>query len=208
MKLPHDLIDHSQWTLVGPMGPSLPEHLSRYPIMGIDGGAKYCPHLDVWLGDGDSLTGPVEARHFFRFPPQKDHSDLSMALGFLTESCHYRLHLWGFLGGRKDHELFNLGETLTFLETHPQSEAFFYDHAGKVSFHLLARGNWKIHHNGSFSIGTHRQTRLTINGQCAYPLHQPRILAPLSSLGLSNEGHGDIFLENEGPVFVYFQEQK
>jgi thiamine pyrophosphokinase len=208
MKLPRDLIDHSEWALIGPMGPMLPKSLSIFPTMAIDGGSSFCGHADVWLGDGDSKTDPVNADHIFNFPPQKDQSDLSLALDLLTAPCHYKLHLWGFLGGRRDHEIFNLGETLTFLQGHHHSEAYFYDNEGNVSFHLLAKGLWKIHRHGPFSIGTHRQTRLTLTGQCAYPLQDLTDMGPLSSLGLSNQGHGDIFVQNEGPIFIYFQDKE
>lgn len=208
MKLPSTMRHLSEWTFVGPMGPSVPSHLLEYPVIAIDGGAHHTEKMDVWVGDSDSFELDVKASHIFRLPIEKDQSDLAMGLSLFEEPRHYKLHFWGFLGGRKDHELFNIGEALTFLEEHHECQVLMYDESGKITFHLLGTGHWKFSYNGTFSLGTLKKTLVKMKGDCHYPISKYETLNPLSSLGLSNKAYGEVILETEGPVFLYFPEGK
>lgn len=209
MMLPSSLTDKTEWTFVGPMGPEVPPHLAQFPVIGIDGGAHHLENLDIWVGDADSYTEEkINARHLFRHPVDKDHSDLSLALSLFKHPHRYKFHFWGLLGGRKDHELFNLGEALNFLENNSESQIIFYGEDGKIYFHLLGEGHWRFDHLGTFSVGTLKNTVIKLLGECRYPIKKPTLLYPLSSLGLSNRGEGQMVLENEGPVFIYYPEGK
>ncbi|HXH73630.1 MAG TPA: hypothetical protein VNJ08_01595 [Bacteriovoracaceae bacterium] len=207
MKLPTDYIDKPEWTLIGPMGPELPPHLLLHPVLAVDGGAALTTKIDVWVGDSDSFLGEVKAPHIFRHPPVKDFSDLALAFELLRGSKARRIHLWGFLGGRKDHELFNLGVAQSFLKHHKESEIFFYD-SKSLAFHFLGPGHWKFEHQGLFSIGCIEKTSFTLNGACQYTVSKMQELTPLSSFGLSNQARGEVTLDNQGPVFIYFPEGK
>ncbi len=207
-QLPPHLAAKVEWTFVGPMGPNLHPELEAYPILAVDGGAHYSTKIDVWVGDKDSFEGEVKSEVSFSHPPAKDVSDLGLALHLLTHHLHYRLHFWGFLGGRKDHELFNLGEGLHFLERHPESQIILYNDKKQISFHLLGEGHWKFKHEGLFSLGTLKPTKVKLKGDCRFPIKDALSLSPLSSFGLSNEAHGDIHLETKGPVFIYYPEGK
>lgn len=206
MMLPSTLADRAEWTFLGPMGPHLSDTLSHLPRLAVDGGARYASSFDVWVGDGDSFQEKVEAPHIFRLPVDKDQSDLAQALSLFGRNARYKFHFWGFLGGRRDHELFNLGEASQFLEEHHGCEILFYREDGKVSFHFLGSGHWKFSYTGSFSLGTLKKTPVKLTGACKYPIPKTLSLSPLSSLGLSNEGLGEIELENEGAIFLYFPE--
>lgn len=208
MTLPSTLKDKTEWTFVGPMGPEVPFHLSEYPIIGIDGGAHHLENLDIWVGDSDSYQGEVQTEHVFRHAIEKDYSDLALGLSLFKEPRHYKFHFWGFLGGRRDHELFNLGEALAFLEANSESQIIFYGEDGKIYFHLVGTGHWKFEHIGLFSLGTLKKTTVKLLGECHYPIKKATQLNPLSSFGLSNQGKGKIILENEGPVFLYYPEGK
>lgn len=208
MMLPSSLTDKTEWTFVGPMGPEVPLHLTELPVIGIDGGAHHLENLDIWVGDADSYKEEIQSEHVFRHPIEKDHSDLTLALSLFSEPRRYKFHFWGFLGGRRDHELFNIGEALTFLEEHSESQIIFYGEDGKVYFQLVGTGHWKFEHLGLFSLGTLKNTIVKLLGNCHYPIKKATQLKPLSSFGLSNIGHGEIVLENEGPVFLYFPEGK
>lgn len=207
MKLPQSLLDKTEWALIGPLGPSVPENLQGLPILAIDGGANHNCHYDVWVGDADSVKQDPKGSYAFHQNTEKDLSDLALGLDLLRPGKAYRLHLWGFLGGRKDHELFNLGEAMRFLETRSGSEVLFYDGHGKPVFRLFGSGEWQIQVKGVFSLGTLRDVKLRLMGQCKYQVPHATIFSPLSSLGLSNEGAGKITLYNEGPVFLYFAEK-
>lgn len=208
MMLPSTLANKTEWTFVGPMGPNLPSALKENPIIAVDGGLDYTDRVDVWVGDADSSVKKIEAPHIYRHPVEKDKSDLALALSLFQEGSHYKFHFWGLMGGRRDHELFNLGEAHQYLEDHPESQILFYNAQEKVCFHLLGEGQWKFSHTGIFSLGTIKKTSVKLKGECHYPILSSHILTPLSSFGLSNIGSGEMVLENDGPVFLYYPEGK
>lgn len=206
MTLPSTLKNKAEWTFIGPMGPLLPIFLKKFPVLAVDGGAHYSDEITLWVGDADSYKNEIQTPHIFKHPTEKDQSDLALALSLFKEPLNYRLHFWGFLGGRKDHELFNLGEAFAFLEQNQECEVLFYDEASVLRFHLLGSGRWKFEHHGVFSLGTLQKTLVKLTGECKYSISKSQLFNPLSSFGLSNVGFGSIELENEGPIFLYFPE--
>jgi thiamine pyrophosphokinase len=208
MKLPTDLENIQEWTLVGPMGPALPADLVAHSILAVDGGARFCSHMDVWVGDGDSQLDFINCLNKYQFSPHKSLSDLALALSFFKQSFPLTLHAWGFLGGRRDHELLNFGESLHFLAHHPRAQINFYEANGRLAVKCLAAGEWNFHHQGIFSLASMKDVILKMTGACEYPIPEEISLTPLSSLGLSNVGHGDIHLLTQGPVMVIFPEAK
>jgi hypothetical protein len=50
------------------------------------------------------------------------------------------------------------------------------------------------------------QTWLTLAGDCRYPLPDKTRFSALSSHGLSNHGSGTIYMQCDGPVFVFFED--
>lgn len=208
MILPSTLTNNTEWTFVGPMGPVVPETLLKHPLIAVDGGAHHSPRLDIWVGDADSYTEKVNCNHQYKHPVDKNQSDLALALSFFGENLLYKFHFWGFLGGRRDHEMFNLGEALTYLENHPESQIIFYGADGKISFHLLGAGDWKFQHTGLYSLGTLKKVTVKMTGECKYPIPRSTFVYPLSSLGLSNVGEGTIVLKVDGPIFIYYPEGK
>ncbi|MFP5385633.1 MAG: hypothetical protein ACLGHN_06105 [Bacteriovoracia bacterium] len=208
MILPSSLRNFSEWILLGPMGPELPSDLYTLPLMAVDGGAHFATSMDIWVGDADSYSEEIHAPHVIRHPIEKDQSDLALALNLFNDPCHYKLHLWGFLGGRRDHELFNLGEALSFLDKQDGSQILFYNESGKITYQVVGSGHWKFSHQGLFSLGALKRTEVTLRGDCYYPIKSPQILTPLSSFGLSNIGQGEMTLTTDGAVFLYFPEGK
>jgi len=207
MKLPDTYKNKTEWVIAGPMGSVLPESFSNLPVMAIDGGARHISRMDIWVGDADSYKEPINSPHIFKLPVDKDLSDLAAALNLFQEPRHYKFHLWGFLGGRRDHELFNLGETFAFLERHQECQVMFYNEEGNLTYYMVGAGHWKFNHVGTFSLGTLKKTEVRLTGHCKYQISSFGPLKPLSSYGLSNCGEGEIHLETEGPVFVYFPEE-
>jgi thiamine pyrophosphokinase len=208
MILPSTLKNKNEWVFVGPMGPEVPDEFNHLPRLCVDGGAHFSKSMNIWIGDGDSYPHELTSDHIFKLPAEKDQSDLSCALGLFTDPHHYKFHFWGFLGGRRDHELFNLGESLSFLEKHQECQILFYGEDGKVQYHVLGYGQWKFSHRGVFSLGTLKKTEVKLTGNLHYPIRNVETLRPLSSLGLSNIGEGEMILETMGPVFLYFPEGK
>lgn len=65
------------------------------------------PHL--LLGDLDSIQSPVPDDLPVRtFPPEKDYTDLELAIQTAIEYKASRVEIWGGIGGRLDHTVANL----------------------------------------------------------------------------------------------------
>ncbi|MBX2996767.1 MAG: hypothetical protein KF681_18255 [Bdellovibrionaceae bacterium] len=183
----------SEIDIVGPM-PNSWRPTSR-PVIFVDGGQKWRQGAGVQalsIGDGDSdPIGPMDVR----LPADKDISDFGFALSQLAESVQ-KISLYGFNGGRFDHDLANLGELHAFLKTrhaHVQIEG---------RGHAVSAGAWTFQIQGLFSVLMLEANPVTIQGDCKYKLER-HTLTPLSSHGLSNEGFGEVQVESTGPVFVF-----
>jgi thiamine pyrophosphokinase len=205
MKLPASLENYKEWTIIGPMGPELPIHLSSHPLLCVDGGAHFCNKMDIWIGDGDSYKEILNCPNIYRLSPNKSDSDFALALSFFDFGPKI-LHCWGFLGGRMDHELLNLGAVLSYLDNAHGSEVNFYQRNGKIAVKCVAAGEWHMNHQGTFSIVCVKNTKIKLLGSCDYTLEQDTELSPLSSLGLSNIARGQFTLLNQGPLLIIFPE--
>jgi thiamine pyrophosphokinase len=206
MKIPLEIFDHNIWTLVGPMGPKLSNsELLSHPIILVDGGAHHCQKGLIWIGDSDSNQQHVEVDFFIELNPNKDISDLKAAFDLFPTRSSLEMHLWGFLGGRNDHQLINLGESHHFLNQHPQSKIFFYDEIGMLRMIFASSGALNLNHRGIFSLVSLESAEVQIIGHCDYELSAPTLLAPLSSRGLSNFAHGPIEIRSNKPLLVLFE---
>jgi thiamine pyrophosphokinase len=204
MKLPIEFQNFLDWTLVGPMGPNIPPGLNSYPLLAIDGGAHFCQNIDLWIGDGDSFPEVVKGTHIFQFPKRKNRSDLSLALELFDQCGPVHLHCWGLLGGRRDHEMINLGEMLSFLQRSQKKKASFYNAKGQITIAAVSEGDWEFNYHGIFSIAAVQKANVLLTGNCEYPLPTSVLFSPLSSFGLSNVGHGDFRLKVDSPVLIFF----
>lgn len=179
-------------------------HDARVPTIYVDGGARFRGNADgvptISVGDGDSSPVPVDKR----LPEEKDFSDLAFALRALPISVR-ELNLLGFLGGRRDHELLNFGEVHHFLKARAvaHARADFDGGAGARPGRVtaIAGGRVKMELRGLFSVVAFEQARVKIAGACKFPFEGQ--LAPVSSLGLSNEGSGHVEFETDNPIFIF-----
>jgi thiamine pyrophosphokinase len=203
MKLPSPLSDMNEWLIVGPMGPDAPKSLTHLPILAIDGGAEYCTHMDAWVGDGDSCKTKIDCENIYQYSTNKNLSDFALGLS-LFETPPNRIHLWGLIGGRTDHELFNYGEALHYLDSAPNSELIFYNQQGNVHARCLGKGEREIEIKETFSLVSTRMIKIKLSGECLYQLARETELPPLSSLGLSNKGQGLVNIYNDGAVMILF----
>ncbi len=207
MKIPEHLLHSPEWTLVGPMGPDLPLFLTRHSILGVDGGSRFAPKLDLWVGDSDSGMPTNQCPVSYRFPAEKAESDLALALSLLAPIPRLKIHLWGFHGGRMDHELINFGECLRFLEKRTDCEILVYSTSGSIIQRIFGPGHWSFTHQGIFSVVCLTPTTLTLKGACQYQVLSPLEFLPFSSRGLSNVGQGEMYLINQAAVMLMFPEQ-
>ena len=186
-------------TLVGPLLESRDANYDfKEPVIFVDGGvnARKEQH-GISVGDGDSAGQTLD----IMLNPDKDFSDLAYVLQQIPID-YGQLNLMGFLGGRRDHELFNLGEVHRFLDARKEY--------GKITFHQkvigFASGEWQFQRHGGFSVGVLRDTLITLSGDCLYQCNQPTQFTTLSSLGLSNSGSGTINIRCDAPVYLFLDD--
>ncbi len=175
----------------------LPEGI---PCFLIDGGKNFFKGKSasvLTLGDNDSSKTPLD----IVLPTKKDFSDFAFALKLLPPSVKI-LILRGFLGGRRDHELFNMGETHHFLKSRKETMAFFDEQIIAIS-----TGSYEIELQGQFSIACLEKTKIHLSGDCDYQAKEI-IFFPLSSLGLSNFSHGKIKIKTTKPIFILLGSSK
>lgn len=110
-------------------------------IVAADNGAKYCEELDILptavVGDLDSLDADILKRYdnadvlIIRAKPEKDETDLELAMLFAKEQGATKFYIFGALGGRTDMMLTNL-----MLSMHPKFkmiEMIFYSEKEEIS---------------------------------------------------------------------------
>lgn len=170
------------------------------PVIFVDGGsAARLSDEGIAVGDGDSSGGRMDVL----LKRDKNCSDLAFALESIPPG-YTRVRLLGFLGGCRDHEYFNIGCAHRFLENRAGPSSIWFDNL----ICGYSPGTWTFERSGTFSIAAVRDTWLTLGGDCAYPCRTRTRFDALDSLGLSNIGTGTVLLENEGPVFVIFEDRE
>ena len=102
-------------------GPFVQRELATAPdawVIAVDGGARqaqyYSRHIATVIGDLDSLDDDEIAHlkkqgsDIHRFPPEKDETDLELALLFAAQNKVSRVRVFSALGGRLDQTLSNI----------------------------------------------------------------------------------------------------
>ncbi len=203
MKWPEFLALLDRRTSVRLVGPMLgAAHAPVGPTIYVDGGTKFkpsgpSPFPFISLGDGDS-GGPLDEL----LPVEKDYSDLAFVLRELPRHVDH-LSLFGFLGGRRDHELANFGEVHQFLRVRRQARVDFLD--GRLAV-VAFSGSLDLDVRGVFSLLVFESTAVSLSGLCKYKLDGSVMLEPASSHGLSNEGFGVVSLQTNKPAFIFLNE--
>lgn len=89
-------------------------------VVAVDGGFASLAAVgcapDLAIGDFDSLGYVPEGAEVLAFPPEKDASDMELALGEAVARGADAVEVYGALGGRLDHTLANLQLLASFAE--------------------------------------------------------------------------------------------
>ena len=67
----------------------------------------------------------------------------------------------------------------------------------------FSAGDWQFRCQGQFSLVVFAPARVALSGDCRYAIAPGTDIKPVSSLGLSNQGYGNIRLKTDSPVFVF-----
>ena len=162
-------------------------------VIAADGGYTALRRLgiqpDLLVGDLDSLRHRPQKVAMLRFPRQKNHTDLDLAIRLARGRGFRHFKLYGALGGRLDHSLANLNLLAGLAYEGCQAKII----ASQVIIHALSRGSLRLPFVAKgrllsvFCWGGSAQG-LSLKG-LKYPLENAE-LGPFSSLGVSNEGLG------------------
>lgn len=146
------------------------------------------------IGDGDSSN-----QRMSMLKTDQNLSDLSYCLNFLSKEKNVGTFMFvGFLGGRIDHQFFNLGEISRFVKKNT-AKIILED---QIEF--LPKGKTTVEIQGLFSLGSFEGTRIKIAGACLYKSSKWLSLPILSSRGLSNVGSGKIEIESTSPLAIFY----
>lgn len=178
--------------------------LSHVKLFFIDGGLihqqkfqKKAPLLNKTsqsIGDGDSSKKRMNI-----LKTDQNLSDLSYCLNLMSKKKNVGTFLFvGFLGGRIDHQFFNLGEISRFTKT-THAQILLED---KIEFFPKGKINLEI--QGIFSVGSFEDNQIKIKGACLYKSRNWLKLPTLSSRGLSNVGSGKIEIESKSPLAIFY----
>jgi thiamine pyrophosphokinase len=186
--------------LSAPLAPTA--ELRDVPIVAVDGGIRFAKGAFLWAGDGDSGSAPAHIPAMRK--KSQDVTDLRFCLNGIY-GWHWRdLHLFGFIGARRDHELANFGEIHAELKRRRKfARGVFYGQDLKPMAVFYPEGEHDFTHHGLFSLLAFEPVTVSLSGKCAFPA-EDLALAPLSGAGISNEGSGAIRLRAGGPVAVFF----
>jgi thiamine pyrophosphokinase len=207
MKLPNVFQEKTEWLVVGPMGPLQNPLDDTLPLLAVDGGIQNVKRFNFWIGDGDSAQDLKESELTRKLPADKDQSDLACALALFPLENGYKLHLHGFCGGRFDHELFVMGEVHAWLKLKSESEVLLYEEDETPRRRLFTAGAWTVDIEDIFSLGVIETCDISLTGDCAFQVPHKKTFSPLSSLGLSNKGHGKVTINSTGPFFIMVGEK-
>lgn len=187
----------SSLTIIGPLAKSLPKALSS-PTLFVDGAIKLRPKKPDMpcfaVGDGDSSNPDLMDK---LLPPKKDVSDLGYLLQTLPPIPH--VELWGFVGGRIDHQIAVWGEAHQYLL---HSLGYISFDSGRSGYFFSGKKSHKVQVQEGFSLFSIEPNEFKIHGEVEYSVNQFMRINPLSSLGLSNTGFGSVELEARRPLLL------
>lgn len=191
-------MNHPEVALIGPILSQ--EIQTSIPQVAVDGGIHYATNPILWVGDGDSHQVKINDLSM-KMKPNQDETDLRFALDEIQSFNWKVLHLFGFLGKRKDHEWANLGEVCHELKNKGAgTHAIFYEGL-KPSLTLYSAGDHEISLQGRFSLLSFEKAKVSILGECQYQMNDEN-LDFLSGRGVSNQANGLIHIQCASPFMV------
>ncbi len=177
-------------------------------IIACDGGYNNCKKLnikpDLILGDFDSLQ-EFEFNNSIKFPKEKDKSDFELAIDYGFEKGFKDFEIWGAIGKRLDHTLFNISLLLRIKKEGGNANIY---HPPYIVSIIDKEYNFGVRNSGfvSFYPLTSEIKGLTIKGM-KYELNEKDIYLG-STETLSNEFIGKESFVNfkEGIILVILEE--
>lgn len=185
----------------------LPQNIKKEDmVIAVDGGYKYVKdtRVDLVVGDFDSLGYVPEHPNVLKLQPEKDDTDMLVALKEGLKVGYKTFHIYGGCGGRLDHTLANI-QSLAFLQKQG-AKGILHDDDTLIT--MVKNGSLILpaKQAGYLSVFSYSEKSegVTLKG-VKYPLEQAT-LTNAFPLGISNEFIGqsaEIFVEKGCLLILY-----
>lgn len=180
----------------------IPDYEEGDTVIAVDGGLFYCGLLniepDIIIGDFDSLDDEllqavrvIEEKYpekILRLKPEKDDTDMLVALKWGLAKGHTLFQIYGGLGGRLDHSLANI-QCLLYLKRQG-AEGYLFEENGMVCVAMASDAeDVKQFHpsmEGMLSLFSLEAESVVSISHMKYPLSRYRITNDFP-IGISNE---------------------
>ena len=178
-------------------------------IIAVDGGYEKLrgSRIDLVVGDFDSLSYVPEHPHVVRLKPEKDDTDMMIALKRGLERGYRIFHIYGGCGGRFDHTLANI-QCLAYLAK-KHARGFLIGCRHTVTLIENDSIEFPKERTGYVSVFSYGETArgVTIKG-LKYTLTDARLI-DREPLGVSNEfvGTPSLIRVREGRLLVVYETQ-
>lgn len=179
-------------------------------VVAVDGGLSYCHQMhippDMIIGDFDSAPAEL-LNHYLdvpskKFPIDKDDTDLELAIHAINTPITKKIGIFGALGNRTDHTLYNLHLMCRFankivIETETES---VFTLSGKseiscrqgqgislISFGMPAKGvktkglKWEIK-EGTFDMNFSSISNICLSSQAIIEISEGQLICCLSRI--------------------------
>ena len=159
-------------------------------VIAVDGGYEYLKgnRIDLVVGDFDSLSYVPEHPNVITLKPEKDDTDMLVALKEGLKRGYETFYIYGGCGGRIDHTYANI-QSLAYLADHHARGYLFHENQvitmiqnDSITFHSDRKGYVSVFSYGEKAEG------VIIQG-LKYPLENA-VLCDNVPLGVSNEFTG------------------
>lgn len=159
-------------------------------LIAADGGyarlrAANGPKPDLLMGDFDSLSDRPDDVEILAFGPEKDDTDMMLAIKYGYERGYRSFRLYGGVGGRLSHTIANM-QALTYLSRRGAKAVLYGENAettaitrGEIAFPQNARGMVSVFAHGGTARGVYIENM-------KYPLADYTLTCDFP-LGVSNE---------------------
>jgi thiamine pyrophosphokinase len=165
----------------------------------VDGGSVSNADFNLWVGDGDSGHPPPGVEALWK--TNQDETDFGYALRHIDQKPWTTIHLVGFWGGRRDHELAILGELNSVLKTHQGRRVVLYNEVFEPIAEMFTPGSHSISFHGIFSALALEEGFLSLSGNIQFSANKT-LLKPLSGQGISNRAEGDFSFACTMPLLI------
>ena len=175
-------------------------------VIAVDGGYKYMQNsrVDLVVGDFDSLGYVPKHPNILKLQPEKDDTDMLVAMKEGLRAGYRTFHIYGGCGGRFEHTYANI-QSLAYL-TEQGAKGILHD--GDTQITMLSNGTLILpaKQAGYLSVFSYSEKAegVTLKG-LKYPLEQAT-LTNAFPIGVSNEFIGqnaEISVENGRLLIIY-----